>query len=77
MMNDGNNISAITGETEYDRFYQKWEKIIKSGISENTSTSTLNSFAVAMLPKDDPALQAVKRLENAVKEQAMLRNGFE
>jgi len=47
-------ISMISGESDSDRFYRKWEKIIKSGMESDTSS--LNPYAVQMLPKEDPKI---------------------
>ena len=60
------NLSDITGESEYDRFYQKWEKVIKSGMDNDYIT--LNPYATKMLPKHDSRVATVKRLQEAVSE---------
>ena len=55
------DLSGITGSTEQERFYNKWEKIIASGLREDFSQ--LNPMAVWMLPKDDLGLKTVARLK--------------
>jgi hypothetical protein len=53
--------SDITGSTENERFYSKWEKIIKSGMEEDLTR--LNPMAHWMVPKDDYGLMMVARLK--------------
>jgi hypothetical protein len=54
-------ISDITGSTEQEVFYSKWEKIIRSGMEEDLTR--LNPMAHWMIPKDDIGLLTVARLK--------------
>ena len=53
-------VSDITGTTEHEVFYSKWEKIIKSGMEEDFTR--LDPMAYKILPKDDIGLLTVARL---------------
>ncbi|CDW78999.1 ww domain containing protein [Stylonychia lemnae] len=64
---ESSDITQITGQTEYDRHYQKWEKIIKSGTGEN-QLNFFNEYAVAMLPKEDLGIKTINRLQKALKD---------
>jgi len=53
-------VSDITGTTDHEQFYAKWEKIIKSGMEEDLTR--LDPMAFKILPKDDIGLLTVARL---------------
>ena len=53
-------LSQLTSETDNERFFDKWEKIISSGMQEDHRN--LNPMAVWILPKEDAGLQSVDRL---------------
>jgi hypothetical protein len=60
-------ISQITGESDYQQFIRKWDKVVRSGMGNNICETTLmNEFAVQMLPQHDPSMDAVKKLSKAV-----------
>ena len=69
------DISGISGQSEYDRLYLRWERVIKSGLEENHSA--LNPCAVALLPKEDLGLKTIKRLEKALKDLTNMPKGFQ
>ena len=54
-------VSDITGSTEQEVFYSKWEKIIRSGMEEDLTR--LNPMAHWMMPKDDIGLLTVAKLK--------------
>ena len=48
------NMSAITGQSDYERFLDKWDQVLKSGMGNNQADySYLNEFAVQMIPRHD------------------------
>jgi len=51
----------MTTKTDYEKFYSKWEKIIKSGMEEDFTQ--LNGMASWMLPKEDTGIKTVNRLQ--------------
>lgn len=60
------NMSAITGQSDYERFLDKWDQVLKSGMGNNQADYCfLNEFALQMLPNHDQAREAVRRLERA------------
>lgn len=66
-------MSDLTGQSDYERFLAKWDKILKSGTGDDQlSWRYLNEYAHLMLPREDPAMKAVKRFERAVFELTMI-----
>jgi len=53
-------LSELTSSTDHERFYNKWEKIISSGMQEDHRQ--LNPMATRILPKEDAGLKSVDRL---------------
>ena len=76
-------VSQLTGQTDYERFVDKWDKILKSGTGQNMyEWQYFNEFAQFMIPQDDIRLNTVKRFEKAVfelklmdKKSLILRDG--
>ena len=66
-LNSDKGISELTGTTEQEVFYRKWEKIINSGM-EKEDLTFLNPMASRMLPRDDPGILAVNRLQKELGE---------
>ena len=60
-------VSQLTGQTDYERFVDKWDNILKSGTGQNLyEWQYFNEYAQFMLPQDDIRLNTVKRFEKAV-----------
>ena len=53
-------LSDMTGQSTKERFYRKWEKVIKSGIEPDYSS--LNPIAAKLIQKDEPAILTINRL---------------
>lgn len=62
-------VSDITGSSEHEKFYIKWESVIKSGMHEDLTR--LNPMAHWMMAKEDAGLLTVNRLQ---RELACIRN---
>ncbi len=58
-------------QSEHELFMQKWDKILRSGMG-NQELTYLNEYATMMLPREDPAMKAVKRFQKAVFELTMV-----
>lgn len=64
---DEDIISQVTTQTEYEKFLEKWEKVLKSGTADSGlyEWQYLNEYATLMLKRDDPAMAAIKRFQKA------------
>ena len=61
-------MSEVTTQTEYERFLERWDKVLRSGTAESGlyEWQYFNEYATMMLKRDDPAMATIKRFEKAV-----------
>jgi hypothetical protein len=61
-------MSEVTTQTEYERFFERWDKVLKSGTAESGlyEWQYFNEYSTMMLKRDDPAMATIKRFEKAV-----------
>lgn len=64
---DEDILSQVTTQTDYEKFLEKWEKVLKSGTADSGlyDWQYLNEYATLMLKRDDPAMAAIKRFHKA------------
>jgi hypothetical protein len=65
---DADIISEVTTQTEYEKFLEKWDKILKSGTTDSGQYEWqyFNEYATMMLKRDDPGMATIKRFEKAL-----------
>jgi hypothetical protein len=56
-------MSEVTTQTEYEKFLERWDKILKSGTADSGQYEWqyFNEYATMMLKRDDPAMATIKR----------------
>ena len=65
---DADIMSEVTTQTEYEKFLERWDKILKSGTADSGQYEWqyFNEYATMMLKRDDPAMATIKRFQNAL-----------
>jgi len=60
---DADIMSEVTTQTEYEKFLERWDKILKSGTADSGQYEWqyFNEYATMMLKRDDPAMATIKR----------------